>query len=228
MNGERAERKNAAAKNEITAETKIAIETERLTETDAIREKLDQYLAFINEAELLKSVVRDAWTSTGRQESTAEHSWRLALLASLFLSEFPKLDRERVLMLCLVHDLGELYEGDISAVLMPDAKAKYETELRAVTRLFSMLPRKAAGRYMALWEEYEKAETEEALFVKALDKAETILQHNRGRNPQDFDYTFNLEYGKAYFEGNEWFRELRKRLDDRTRELQERKEDGIP
>ena len=180
------------------------------------KEKLDRYLMFINEAGLLKSILREAWTSSGRQESTAEHSWRLALLSSLMLDEFPELDREKVLMLCLVHDLGELYEGDISAALMPDAAVKYETELRAVTKLFSMLPEETAGKYMELWMEYEKAETKEALFVKTMDKTETILQHNKGKNPPDFDYQFNLEYGKEYFEGNEWLRELRKRLDTET------------
>lgn len=187
-------------------------------------ERLDRYLKFINETELLKSVLRDAYTSTGRQESTAEHSYRLALLASLMSAEFPELDREKILMMCLVHDLGELYEGDIPAVLMPDAGEKHQIELRAVTKLFSMLPEDRAESFMALWMEYEKAESAEALFVKALDKAETILQHNRGKNPPDFDYEFNLEYGKEYFDRNEWFRELRKRLDAETnRRIAEKK-----
>ena len=180
-------------------------------------DRLDRYLKFINEAELLKSVLRDAYTSTGRQESTAEHSYRLTLFASLMSVEFPELDREKILKMCLVHDLGELYEGDIPAVLMPDAGEKHQIELRAVTKLFSMLPEDQAESFMALWMEYEKAESAEALFVKALDKAETILQHNRGKNPPDFDYGFNLEYGKEYFGRNEWFRELRKRLDTETK-----------
>ena len=179
-------------------------------------DRLDRYLKFINEAELLKSVLRAAYTSTGRQESTAEHSYRLTLFASLMSVEFPELDREKILKMCLVHDLGELYEGDIPAVLMPDAGEKHQIELRAVTKLFSMLPEDQAESFMALWMEYEKAESAEALFVKALDKAETILQHNRGKNPPDFDYGFNLEYGKEYFGRNEWFRELRKRLDAET------------
>ena len=79
-------------------------------------EKLERYLRFIREAERLKDVLRTAHTSTGRHESTAEHSWRLALLAAVLTGERPRLDMQRVLLMCLVHDLGEAYDGDIPAV----------------------------------------------------------------------------------------------------------------
>ena len=62
-------------------------------------ERLDQYLNFIKETELLKNVLRTAWGSTGRQESTAEHSWRLALFAALLLGDYPELDGKRVLFM---------------------------------------------------------------------------------------------------------------------------------
>ena len=68
-------------------------------------EKLERYLRFIREAERLKDVLRTAHTSTGRHESTAEHSWRLALLAAVLTGERPRLDMQRVLLMCLVHDL---------------------------------------------------------------------------------------------------------------------------
>lgn len=74
-------------------------------------EKLERYLRFIREAERLKDVLRTAHTSTGRHESTAEHSWRLALLAAVLTGERPRLDMQRVLLMCLVHDLGEAYDG---------------------------------------------------------------------------------------------------------------------
>ena len=60
-------------------------------------ERLKQYINFIQEVEKLKSVLRTAWTSSGRQESTAEHSWRLALLAVLFINDFPELDGLKIL-----------------------------------------------------------------------------------------------------------------------------------
>ena len=79
-------------------------------------EHLNEYLDFIRTVEGIKSVTRTAWTKTGRQESTAEHSFRLALLALTLIDEFPELDAKKVLSMCLIHDLGELYAGDIPAI----------------------------------------------------------------------------------------------------------------
>ena len=181
-------------------------------------EKLDQYLAFLREAELLKSVLRTCWASNGRQESTAEHSWRLSLAAMLFSEEYPDLDPLRILKMCLIHDLGELYGGDISAALRPDSGSKYAQERQDVEKLFSLLPPRLHTEMLSLWQEYEEGATGEAKLVKALDKAETILQHNQGENPQDFDYQFNLEYGKQYFQDDSLLIELRKRLDRDTKD----------
>ena len=180
-------------------------------------ERLDGYLAFIKETELLKNVLRTAWGSAGRQESTAEHSWRLALFAALMLGEYPELDGKRVLLMCLIHDLGELYDGDISAALMPDEQQKHAEEQRSVERLFSFLPDKDRENFMAIWKEYNENSSPEAHLVKALDKAETILQHNQGMNPSDFDYEFNLQYGAAYFREDGLMAVLRDRLDQETK-----------
>ena len=68
-----------------------------------------------------------------------------------------------------------------------------------------------------LWEEYEACRTPEARLVKALDKAETILQHNQGMNPPDFDYAFNLSYGAEYFRSDKVLQRLRSLLDIDTR-----------
>ena len=181
-------------------------------------DSLNNYIHFIQEAEGHKCMTRTAWTSTGRRESTAEHSWRLALLAGLLLPAYPGLDARRVLMLCLVHDLGEVYEGDISAALQPDQDEKERQERAAVERAAALLPKTARREVCALWEEYNACETPEARLVKALDKAETILQHNQGANPPEFDYAFNLEYGKKYFEYDPLLRNLRALLDEQTRE----------
>lgn len=179
-------------------------------------EDLRKTKAFIEEAEKLKSVVRTAWTGTGRRESTAEHSWRLALLAGVLAGYFPEADPAKVLMMCLIHDIGEIYDGDISAALRPDQEAKHEAEYRAARSVFARLPGPQAACLLGLWEEYNRNSTPEARLVKALDKAETILQHNQGKNPPDFDYAFNLEYGKEYFEGNEILKKFRAMLDADT------------
>lgn len=177
---------------------------------------IEQYLRFIKEAERLKAVTRTAWTHDGRRESTAEHSWRLALFAGLAAERLPGLNREKVLIMSLIHDMGELYGGDISAALCPDPQEKNGEESRAVHKAFSLLPEREAESLLALWREYNANATPEARLVKALDKAETIIQHNQGRNPEDFDYRFNLGYGKEYFEGNGFLRELRTLLDEET------------
>ena len=177
---------------------------------------IEQYLRFIKEAERLKAVTRTAWTHDGRRESTAEHSWRLALFAGLAAGRLPGLNREKVLMMSLIHDMGELYGGDISAALCPDPQEKTDEESRAVRKAFSLLPEREAESLLALWREYNANATPEARLVKALDKAETIIQHNQGRNPEAFDYRFNLGYGKEYFEGSGFLRELRTLLDEET------------
>lgn len=181
------------------------------------RSEVEAYTDFIKEAEGLKSTLRTAWTAEGRQESTAEHSWRLALFAGVMCREFPELDREKILMMCLVHDLGERYSGDISAALKPDADDKLNQERADVQRICRFLPKEGAGEVSGLWEEYSQGITPEARFVKALDKAETIIQHSQGRNPAGFDYEFNLEYGKEYFDRDERLEALRSLIDAETR-----------
>lgn len=115
---------------------------------------IEQYLRFIKEAERLKAVTRTAWTHDGRRESTAEHSWRLALFAGLAAGRLPGLNREKVLMMSLIHDMGELYGGDISAALCPDPQEKTDEESRAVRKAFSLLPEREAESLLALWREY--------------------------------------------------------------------------
>ena len=178
--------------------------------------ELQSYLEFIKELELLKNITRTAWTSTGKKESTAEHSWRLALFTGIISEEFPELDGKKLLMMALVHDLGEIYDGDISAALLPDPDEKYKSEAGSVGKLLSLLEEPARGRITSLWQEYEDGITAEAKLVKALDKAETIIQHNQGQNPDDFDYEFNLSYGKQYFETDQLLKEMRSEIDRDT------------
>lgn len=185
------------------------------------RERIRQMVDFADELELLKSVERTAWSSCGRRESTAEHSWRVALLAGIFAMEQKDLDLEKVLLMSLVHDLGEIYEGDLCAVAMPDRQMKEQAEKRAMNKLLLLLPGDLGEKIRKVWEEYEKAQTKEARFVKAMDKGETILQHCRGVNPPGFDYAFNLEYGREYFGESEMLSEFRKIIDEKTRSIME-------
>lgn len=180
--------------------------------------ELDGLLAFLRHAERLKTVTRTSWTSEGKQESTAEHSWRMSLFALSLRPWFPELDFERVLSLVIVHDLGEAIHGDISAVVQADLPPKLEQERRDLLKLLEPAPSSVRNNIVALWEEYNAATTPEAKFVKAIDKLETILQHNQGRNPPDFDYAFNLPYGQTYTRGHPLIEQLRTILDAETRQ----------
>lgn len=179
---------------------------------DSIRGRL----AFLQEAERLKSVLRSAHTSTGRPESTDEHSWRLCLMAMTFEDELAGMDMLKILKICLVHDLGEAIHGDIPAIdkgLHPDKGEREKADLLHLTRSLDE-PHRAG--ILALWQEYEDAASPEARAVKALDKLETILQHNQGLNPPDFDYAFNLGYGRKHTSAEPLFALMRSLIDEAT------------
>ncbi|MCZ4279884.1 HD domain-containing protein [Kiloniella laminariae] len=181
-------------------------------------EKINGRLEFLREAERLKSVLRSGFTSTGRAESTAEHSWRLCLMVITFADELGDLDLLKVLRMCVIHDLGEAIHGDVPAVdqhLFPDKSVQEREDL---LQLSSTLDDALRASILALWDEYEEAATPEAKAVKALDKLETILQHNQGLNPADFDYEFNLNYGVKHTSSGPFFETLRKILDQDTRQ----------
>lgn len=180
-------------------------------------EAIHGLLAFLRRAERLKTVTRTAWTSEGKQESTAEHTWRLCLFALSLRPWFPELDYGRVLAIALVHDLGEAIGGDISAVLQTGAPPKVEQERRDLLQLLDGAPDETRAQLLALFDEYNAAATPEAKFVKAIDKLETILQHNQGRNPATFDYAFNLPYGQQYTGSHPVIVKLREILDAETR-----------
>jgi len=85
--------------------------------------------------------------------------------------------------------------------------------------LLAPLPASLRQTITALWDEYEAASSPEARAAKALDKLETILQHTQGANPSDFDYRFNLDYGRAFTEGHPAIVKLRAVLDRETERL---------
>ena len=188
---------------------------------------IDKVIRFIKEIENLKSVTRTAWTKTGRRESTAEHSWRLAMLLMVLREDFKDLDIDKAIKMSLVHDLGELYDGDISAKLQNDNDNKAEMEENAMRRMLTILPENLAENIYDLWKEYNECSTKEAKLVKAMDKLETIVQHNQGNNPEDFDYEFNLQYGKQYFMDNEILEYMRYIIDEDTKESVKLKEKNI-
>ncbi|WP_114945755.1 HD domain-containing protein [Microvirga calopogonii] len=174
-------------------------------------------LEFLREAERLKSTLRSGYTSTGRPESTAEHTWRLCLMALVFSDEFENIDLLHLIKLCIVHDLGEALSGDIPAVLQTEGFDKSAQERADLDILTKALHPEKRAEILALWEEYEAASSPEAILAKGLDKLETILQHNQGRNPADFDYAFNLGYGQKHTSAHPVLARIRTILDQETK-----------
>lgn len=173
-------------------------------------------LQFLRAAEQLKNTHRSAWTSGGQPESVAEHTWRLCLMALLLRDSFPGVDFARLVKICIIHDLGEAISGDIPAIHQVPGESKAAAERADLLQLLEPLPERMRAEITALWDEYEAAATPEAKLAKALDKLETILQHNQGRNPPDFDYAFNLDYGKRYTAGDPLIESIRAVLDAET------------
>ncbi|ABE37948.1 HD domain-containing protein [Rhodopseudomonas palustris] len=174
-------------------------------------------LTFLREAERLKSVLRSGHTSTGRPESTAEHTWRLCLMAMLFADAFGDIDVARLLKICIVHDLGEALHGDIPAVLQSDGVDKAAQERDDLETLTRSLDAGRRAEILALWQDYDSGGSLEARLAKGLDKLETILQHNQGLNPADFDYAFNLGYGAKQTGVDPLLAMIRAELDGETR-----------
>ncbi|HEX6745772.1 MAG TPA: HD domain-containing protein [Longimicrobium sp.] len=174
-------------------------------------------LDFLRAAEALKTAVRSGWTSAGEPESVAEHTWRLCLMALVLHRDFPDVDFARLIKICIIHDLGEAIGGDVPApVQAARGTGKAADERRDLLQLLAPLPPAARDEITALWDEYEAASTPEARLAKALDKLETILQHTQGANPPDFDYRFNLGYGRQYTAGHPLLEQVRAILDEET------------
>nr|WP_255726326.1 HD domain-containing protein [Microvirga sp. ACRRW] len=174
-------------------------------------------LEFLREAEKLKCTLRSGFTSDGRPESTAEHTWRLCLMALVFADEFEGIDLLHLIKLCIVHDLGEALSGDIPAIMQTEGSSKSAQERADLELLTKSLHAEKCVEILALWEEYEAAQTPEAVLAKGLDKLETILQHVQGKNPADFDYAFNLGYGQKQTSAHPLLTQIRAILDEETR-----------
>ena len=167
-------------------------------------------------AERLKSVPRHAYTSAGRRESVAEHSWRLALMAMLTADEFPDLDMDRVIRMCLIHDLGEAFTGDIPTFEKTDRHR--DTEDRLLQDWVTGFPEHQREEFRALLAEMEAQTTDEARLYKALDKLEAVIQHNEGDIATwlPLEYDLQRTYGAENVQFSPYLRRLKAEIDRQT------------
>ena len=174
--------------------------------------KQRQYIDFLNKIEKLKCNTRHSWTSSGRHESVAEHSWRLAVMAMLCADEYPDLDISRVIKMCLIHDFGEAITGDIPAFLKTTQNEVDEDN--AVANLLSELPADFRNELQSLFDEMSKRETLEAKLFKSLDNLEALISHNEADISSwlQREYEENLTYGQKNCEWSDWTKELKEEI----------------
>lgn len=143
--------------------------------------RLEAQFAFLNEADRLKSVLRATTLVDGsRPENSGEHSWHLALYAMVLADQAaPGVSIDRVIRMLLVHDLVEIDVGDVpihSANGQAHASAAtMAAEQQAAERIFGLLPADLAHSFRALWDEFEAAETPDAVFAKSLDRVQPVM-----------------------------------------------------
>ena len=171
-----------------------------------------EYLDILHVAERLKDTTRHCTTSKGRRESVAEHSWRIALMAMLLKSEFPALDLDKVTRMCLIHDLGECFTGDIPTFLKTSADE--QTEDRLLDRWVRSLPAPLDAEFSALYAEMNALETPEAKLYKSLDKLEAVIQHNESpiETWEPNEYELNKTYAFDIVAFSDWLMRLRKEI----------------
>ena len=180
-------------------------------------ERMEAIADFLAGASALKDTLRSGFTPAGRPESTAEHSWRLGLLALVLAGDMEGIDLGRLLSLILVHDLGEAIGGDVPAIHQRPGDDREVRERADLVSLCAPLPGDVRARIVALWDEYAAAATPEAVMAKGLGKCETMLTHAEGANPPEFDHAWNLGYGTAATARTPLLSALRAVVDARTR-----------
>lgn len=160
-------------------------------------------------AENLKNNTRHSWTSNGRQESVAEHSWRTSLMAYFLKDEFPELNIDKVITMCIFHDLGEAFTGDIPTFIKEENDEKTETEL--LTSWINKLPNPYKNDLYLLFEEMNEQKTLESKLYKAIDKLEVLIQHNEADISTwiPLEKTLNLTHGNKEVEFSEYLKILR-------------------
>ena len=175
------------------------------------------FLSILSVAEKLKCTTRHCDTSSGRRESVAEHSWRLALMAMLLEEQFAHLNIEKVIKMCLIHDLGEAFTGDIATFYKTDADTQAEDN--AFSNWINTFPEPQRNSFRELLAEMNALETDEAKLYKALDKLEAVIQHNESDIDTwlPLEYDLQLTYGADEVKFSPYITALKSYIDDWTR-----------
>ena len=161
-------------------------------------ERLDQQLQFLIEADKLKSTLRATQLCDGsRRENSGEHSWHIALYAMTLAEHANRpINVSRVIQMLLIHDLVEIDAGDVPIHSNHDMEKHALIEQAAASRIFGLLPDDQAKAYRELWDEFEAAQSDDAIFAKSIDRVQPVisnLETNGGTWPEFNVTTEQLE-----------------------------------
>lgn len=151
--------------------------------------------SIMNKLEKLKCITRHSWMSSARQESVAEHSWRLAALLLLLRDNLDGYDIEKMMKMALFHDLGEIKFGDVPGFLKTHKDVEHESQALDDFEMEYQDP--IISDIVNTVREFDSKESKEARFLNALDKIEGLIQHNEADLATwiDREYDLNLTYG---------------------------------
>jgi putative hydrolases of HD superfamily len=161
--------------------------------------RLEQQFAFLNEADRLKSVLRATTLCDGsRRENSGEHSWHLALYALVLADQAAAgVDISRVIKMLLIHDLVEIDVGDVP-IHSAGGQAHGSTDVqaaesRAADRILGLLPADLGKSFRALWDEFEAAQTPDAIFAKSLDRVQPVMANLQSGGGTWIEYKVTAE-----------------------------------
>ena len=173
----------------------------------------DELIKILVQAGKLKQETRHCFIDKTRKESVADHSWRTALMAFLLKNEFPEVNSEKVISMCLIHDLGESFTGDIPTFEKEEKESEIEEEF--FLNWVQSFPQAIKEEWMSLLDEMKEQKTKEAKLYKALDKLEAIISHNESdvNTWLDLEYDLQYSYGKKECSFSDYFIELHETID---------------
>lgn len=174
--------------------------------------KSDKFIEWLHVIEKMKCHFRHSKTSCGRDESVAEHSYRLILMAYVLKDKITDVDMDKVVEMCIVHDIGEAITGDIPS--FKKTKKDEEIESQKVLEFIAQLPEETYLHIKSLFTEMDEKKTKEAIIFKALDKMEAVIQHNEADISSwlDIEYDLQKTYGIEEAESSEFLKALRQQV----------------
>ena len=171
-----------------------------------------ELLKILKTASQLKQNTRHSWLANGRRESVAEHCWRLSIFAYFMKDEFPDVDIDKVIKMCLFHDMGEAFTGDIPSFLKSEVDEEKESSV--LNEWVKSLPTPYKDELSNIYKEIEEQRTQEAKLFKALDKLEAAISHNEADLSTwiELEYELNPIYGKEESQFSQYTKELQNQV----------------